>query len=144
MSLQKLSNSTQPGSKYFAMLGKKTIGSSERARTQLQANTQGPRAVRLPAPAAIFWSLHGGSDGTFSPNVPREVKTRGSSLVFTSTARWTQPGTQRSGWIWRTYATGKAPVASLPSANTENHLRGQRRTTHGTFLKHCERQNHLP
>lgn len=82
MSLQKLSNSTQPGSKYFAMLGKKPISYSERARTQLQANTQGPRAVQLPAPAAIFWSLHGGSDGTFSPNVPQEVKTRGSSLVF--------------------------------------------------------------
>lgn len=60
----------------------KTIGYSKRAHMQLQANTEGPGAVQLPAPAAIFWSPHGGSDRTFSPNVPQEVKTRGSCLVF--------------------------------------------------------------
>jgi len=49
---------------------------------QFLGNTQGPSAVQLPAPAAICWSLHGGSDGTFSLKVPQEAKTRGSCLVF--------------------------------------------------------------
>lgn len=81
MSLQKLFNSTQPGSKYLPVLRKnKSATPNEQA-----CNYRPPHRAQaqwLPAPAAIFWSLHGRSDRTFSPNVPQEAKTRGSCLVF--------------------------------------------------------------
>lgn len=47
---------------------------------QLQANIEDPSRAQLPAPAAIVWYLHGGSDRTFS-SIPREAKTRGCCLV---------------------------------------------------------------
>lgn len=58
------------------------------------------------------------SGGTFSPTVPSGSENPGKRFGFRSAARWARPGARRSGWIGRTGATREAPVALLPSANT--------------------------
>lgn len=78
----------------------------------------GRTRAQLPAPAATSWGLYMEIRWNLLTSCPAGSKNPGKLFGVPSTARWALPGVQRRGCIAKTRAPRKAPVALLPSANT--------------------------